>query len=170
MFPKSTAFTVYLVAFVLTSCKCGPTLPSRSIVENVAANEAVKLVISNPNEKDLAVQFFKNYDRSWQANSSLGMQLFGTMGLVSGALKVEETLSKNLQSIVNELIDGFNKSSPSENMRKLLVIQETIERDRASVAVLNSLLEFTRRPNDFDALQKDMRRILKQVKKYYLLK
>lgn len=95
--------------------------------------------------------------------SETDMRIIATVGLVSGALKLQDEMTKNLHRLATELVGDFNASTPHQNMDKLLAIEETMEHDKASIAVMNSILEFARNAKTFDEFQKDMKRILKEV-------
>lgn len=114
-------------------------------------------------QPDLMVNFLEEYRRLRAKKSEEAMRSLATIGLISGTLKVEEAMKSNLNNISSDLFVKFNVSTPKENMERLMVIEETIERDKCSIGVLNSMLEFARNAKTFDAFQKDMQRILKEV-------
>lgn len=104
---------------------------------------------------------FKNLRRGRSAEE---VRIVGTLGLLSGALKAEEAMRENLYHLTDDLLDSFNKSTPKENMKKLVAIEETINRDKSAVAILNDMLKYARNATTLDALQNDMQRILKEVR------
>lgn len=104
-----------------------------------------------------------NYRKLRAKKSEADMRVIATVGLVSGALKLQDAMKGNLYRLADDLIDGFNASTPQRNMEKLLVIEETIGRDRASIEVMNGILEFARNTKNFDEFQKDMQRVLNEV-------
>lgn len=167
MCTKRTIFTLCFVVLASTSCECVPASVSSHVDfdPNVAASEttAVKVAVPKIFEPQQVIDFLQEYNRLRQKKSDLAMQLIGTIGLVSGALKVEEAMRENLYHAANELIDAYSDSTAQENINKLLVIEETIERDKASVAVLNSFLQFARKAKNFEDFQEDMQQILKEV-------
>lgn len=91
------------------------------------------------------------------------MRILATVGLVSGALKVQDAMKENLHRMGADFIAKFEVSTPAENMEKLLLIEESIERDKSSIGVLNSMLAFARNAKTFDDFQRDMKHILKEV-------
>lgn len=95
--------------------------------------------------------------------SDADMRIIATVGLVSGALKVQDEMKTNLQRLSNELIINFNDSTPQQNFDKLVAIEETIQRDKASIDVMNSILKFARNEKTFENFQNDMKQILKEV-------
>lgn len=107
------------------------------------------------------VKLFKNLRRNRTPEE---IRLVGTLGLLGSALKVEESMRENLYELTDELLESFNKSTPKENMKKLITIEETINRDKSAVAVLNGMLKYARNATTMDALQKDMQRILSEVR------
>lgn len=108
-------------------------------------------------------QFMEEYQRLRAKKSEDAMRQIATVGLVSGALKVEELIRANLGQLADDLIENFNVSTPKENLDKLLAIEEVMERDRSSVDVLMSALEFARNDKSYEIFNQDMRRILKKV-------
>lgn len=107
------------------------------------------------------VKLFKGLKRNRSAEE---IRLVGTLGLLSSALKVEENMRENLYELTDNLLESFNKSTPKENMMKLIIIEETINRDKSAVAVLNGMLKYARNATTLDALQKDMQHILNEVR------
>lgn len=107
------------------------------------------------------VKLFKGLKRNRSAEE---IRLVGTLGLLSSALKVEENMRENLYELTDNLLESFNKSTPKENMMKLIIIEETINRDKSAVAVLNGMLKYSRNATTLDALQKDMQHILNEVR------
>lgn len=113
--------------------------------------------------------FLDKYQRLRVKKSEEAMRQIATVGLVSGALKVEELIRANLHQLTDDLVDNFNVSTPKENLDKLLTIEEVMERDRSSVDVLVSALEFARNDKTYENFNSDMRRILKEVIAYLWL-
>lgn len=105
-------------------------------------------------------EFFKNLHRN---RSPEEVRIVGILGLLAGALKVEEAMRESLYQMTNDLLDSFNKSTPKENMHKLIAIEETINRDQSAVSILNGMLQYARNVTTLHALQKDMKQILHKV-------
>lgn len=108
-------------------------------------------------------ELMTSYRKLRAKKSETDMRIIATVGLVSGALKLQDEMTKNLHRLATELVGDFNASTPHENMDKLLAIEETMEHDKASIEVMNSILGFARNAKTFDEFQKDMKRILKDV-------
>lgn len=106
-------------------------------------------------------KFFKNLRRY---RSPEEIRIVGTLSLLSSALRIEEEMRENLYQLTDELLNSFNKSTPQENMAKLFTIEETINRDKSAVAVLNGMLAYARNATTLDALQTDMQHILHEVR------
>lgn len=106
-------------------------------------------------------KLFKNLHRYLSPDE---VRIVTTLGLLSGALKVEESMRENLYIIADELLASFNVTTPKENMKKLSTIEHTINRDKSVVKVLNEMLKYARNETTLDTLQKDMTDILKQVR------
>lgn len=174
MFAKTSISIVFFATVAITTCKCGPTLRAYSdFDESVTASNVVEAATKEVNSLsklgggNVIVDLLNEYRRMRQTHSSLAMQLIGTVGLVSGALKVEESMRENLYQMANALIDGFNVSSLKENADKVLAIEKTIERDRAVIEVLTCILEFARKSKTYEEFQADMQRISKEVQTFY---
>lgn len=103
---------------------------------------------------------FKNLRRNHTPDE---LRIVGTLGLLSGALRAEEAMRENLYHMTDDLLDRFNKSTPKENMQKLLAIEETINRDKSAISILNGMLRYARNATTLDALEKDMQHILHEV-------
>lgn len=91
------------------------------------------------------------------------MRLLSTIGLIAGALNVEEAMRDNFDRIIDGLADTFNRMPPAEQAKKMLAVEEAISRDRLASKVLTSALQFAREAIDVDEFQKDMRRLLNEV-------
>lgn len=116
-----------------------------------------------------ALKFISEFRKLKQKLSENEMRIVSTVGLVSGALQVEDALRENLYNIADELFDTFAKATPKENTDRLLTIEETIDRDKASIAVLNEMLKFARNETDLVGFQKEMQHIAKLVSDSYTL-
>lgn len=92
------------------------------------------------------------------------VRIVSTLGLLSGALRAEESMRENLYHLTDDLLESFNNSTPKDNMKKLVVIEETINRDKSVVQVINNMLKYARNDSTLDDVQKDMLRILKEVR------
>lgn len=165
MFPKGyTIYTVIVFVLTITNCKCWPwSSRSNSSDHTVVAKGTETVVKLKPIDQKYIVDFLNEFKRLRRKKSDEEIRLIGTVGLVSGALKVEEAMRENLYRLANDLIDTFSGSTPKENMKKLLAIEEAIERDKASIAVLNCILQYSRKAITFEAYKKEMHRILKEV-------
>lgn len=141
-----------------------PTLPSPLKAFNadysaVLSTNSSKIALVEENISD----FMRQYRKMRGNTSDAAMRLLVTLGLVSGALKVEDAMKANINTIASDMFVNFNASTPKENMQKLLRIEETMERDRASIDILENILAFARNAKNFAEFQKDMKRISKEV-------
>lgn len=109
------------------------------------------------------VDFSKLFKNLRHNHSPEEVRIVGTLGLLAGALHAEEAMRENLYHMTDDLLDKFNKSTPKENMHKLLAIEETIIRDKSAISILNGMLRFARNGTTLDALEKDMQHILHEV-------
>lgn len=132
----------------------------------VASNRHVRKVdpLTVSREMVKNVDFSKLFKNLRRGRSAEEVRIVGTLGLLSGALKAEEAMRENLYKLTDDLLDSFNKSTPKENMKKLVEIEETINRDKSAVAILNGMLKYARNATTLGVLQKDMQHILKEVR------
>lgn len=98
------------------------------------------------------------------------VRMVGTMGLLSSALRVENSMRENLYGILDNLLNTFNSTTPRENMKKLLIIEHTISRDKSIVNVLNEMIQYARNATTLDNVQREMLNILKVVSGFCVLK
>ncbi|XP_055297037.1 uncharacterized protein LOC129565823 [Sitodiplosis mosellana] len=106
------------------------------------------------------VDFPKLFKSLRRNHSPEEVRIVGTIGLLAGALHAEEAMRENLYHMTDDLLDTFNKSTPKENMHKLLAIEETINRDKSAISILNGMLRYARNGTTLNALEKDMHHIL----------
>lgn len=116
--------------------------------------------------KELAknVDFARLFKNLRQSRSPEEIRIVSTLGLLSGALQVEETIRENLYQMTDDLLASFNTSTPKENMNKLIAIEETINRDKSAVSILNGMLQYARNVTTLEAFEKDMKQILREVR------
>lgn len=147
---------------VLVNGRTVPSQQSKKSLNNMNASQVNKEHNLNVGYAN-ALKFISEFRKLKQKLSENEMRIVSTVGLVSGALQVEDALRDNLYNIADELFDTFSKATPKENTDRLLAIEETIDRDKASVAVLNEMLKFARNETDLVGFQKEMQRVAKLV-------
>lgn len=91
------------------------------------------------------------------------IRLLSTIGLISGALNVEEAMRNNLNRLADEYYDKYNLMSPEHNAKKMLQIEEAISRDKLASNLLSSALRLAREAINVDDFQKDMKRLMNEV-------
>lgn len=164
-----TLFTLFLM-FLPNDGKSVPMPSTPSSSNRFNANQSAVPVANNSNiamvEENIS-NFMLHYRKMRGNRTDAAMRLLVTLGLVSGALKVEDAMKVNLNRIASDMFVKFNASTPKENMQKLLLIEETMSRDRASINILESILAFARNAKNFAEFQKDMQRISKEVSTEY---
>lgn len=143
----------------------GKTVPSQKSKKN--SNHVDGPKVNKENNLNVgyanALKFISEFRKLKEKLSENEMRIVSTVGLVSGALQVEDALRENLYNISDDLFDSFAKATPKENTDRLLTIEETINRDKASIAVLNEMLKFARNETDLVGFQKEMQRVAKLV-------
>lgn len=170
MFSNRLAFALMAIfsVVVVINGKSVPSTLSHQIDTVPMASERVatkvpKLNSNMANGYANALKFISEFRKLKQKLNENEMRIVSTVGIVSGALQVEDALREHLYTIADDLFDTFEKATPKENMEKLLAIEETINRDKASVAVLNGMLQFARNETDLEGFQKEMQRVSRQV-------
>lgn len=138
----------------------GNSTTSQPNVRRVRKVDPMKLSQEIVKNTDFA-KLFKDLHRYLTPDE---VRIVTTLGLLSGALKVEESMRENLYVLTDNLLVSFNVTTPKENMKKLNMIEHTINRDKSVVKVLNEMLKYARNETTLDVLQKDMIEILKQVR------
>lgn len=91
-----------------------------------------------------------------------------TVGLLSGALKVEKNMKSNLQILVKQFYDNFNTSTHDENMEKIFSLEETMERDKRAIQILSNALDYARDGKSYEEYKNEMESIAKDVSFCYL--
>lgn len=149
--------------------KSVPPVPSLSPSNHLNADQSAVFPVNSTNlakvEENIS-NFMVQYRKMRGHTSEAAMRLLVTLGLVSGALKVEDAMNANLNRFASDMFKNFNTSTPKENMRKLLHIEEIMERDKTSVDILDSIMAFARNAKNFAEFQKDMKRISKEVSQH----
>lgn len=136
----------------------------REPLRRVRKSDPMKLSYEILKNTDFA-QLFKNLHRYLSPDE---VRIVSTLGLLSGALRVEESMREHLYAIVDDLLDKFNSTTPMENMKKLIVIEHIINRDKSVVNVLNEMITYTRNQTTLDNLQREMLSVLKEVSVHHL--
>lgn len=157
-----------LVAILLsTSANFSPisydkrgNLTAQQPLRRVRKVDPIKLSQEIVKNTDFA-KLFKNLHRYLSPDE---VRVVSTLGLLSGALRVEESMRENLYALTDDLLTSFNTTTPKANMKKLVTIEQTINRDKSVVKVLNEMLKYARNETTLDILQKDMIEILKEVR------
>lgn len=163
----STLLLWMLLIFIDTSVHSSPqyNLAKKPHQQLQPINDVDRISVKTVNETVL--HFLEDYKRLRAKKSEEAMRTIATAGLVSGALKVEELIRDNLGHLTDDLIGNFNVSTPKENMDKLLALEGVMERDKSSIDVLMSALEFARNAKSYDSFNEDMKRILKEVNLFF---
>lgn len=94
------------------------------------------------------------------------VRIVTTLGLVTGILRAEESMREHLYVLTDNLLGSFNSLKSKESMEKLIAIEQTINRDKYMVRVLNEMLKYARNATTMDGLQLEFLEILKEVSLY----
>lgn len=167
MLYKKKQLYIFVVIILSTSANVSPishdkrdNSMARQATRRVRKVDSLKLTQEIVKNTDFA-KIFKNLHRYLSPEE---VRIVSTLGLLSGALRVEESMRENLYGLSDDLLASFNKTTPKENIKKLSTIEETINRDKSVVKVLNEMLKYARNQTTLDELEKDMITILKEVR------
>lgn len=163
---SKNSLLIFIALHVSTNANFSPISYDKS--GHLAVREPVKRV-HKPDPMKLTYEILKNTDFSESFKnlhrylSPEEVRMVSTLGLLSSALCVEESMRENLYAILDNLLDAFNVTTPMENMKKLLTIEHTVNRDRSVVKVLNEMIQYARNATTLENLQKEMLNILNVV-------
>lgn len=158
---------IYLIAILITvgahitpvSYDGSSRMMARGLVRRVRKVDPIKL-----NQELLKnLDFAKMFKELHAYLSPEEVRIVTTLGLVTGILRAEESMRDHLYVLTDNLLGKFNSLTPKENMEKLIAIEQTINRDKYMVKVLNGMLRYARNATTMDDLQMEMLDILKEV-------
>lgn len=112
------------------------------------------------------VDFSKIFKELHQYLSPEEVRMVTTLGLVTGALRTEESMREHLYVLTDNLVETFNSKKSKQNMEKLILIEQTVIRDNSVVNVLTGMLRYARNETTLDALQTEFLKILKEVRQF----
>lgn len=151
--------------------------PMASVIKPIQTKPALKPMISakvKPSKlRKRAPRKFENEEasenlikivrRMRQNYTETEMRILATVGLISGALNVEEAMRENLNRLADEYHEAFDQMSSEQSARKAFSIEEAMNRDKLASKFLASALKFAREVIDLDDFQKDMKRLKNEV-------
>lgn len=132
----------------------------------VITNENSSIGSSAPQESHNFTGLFNDIKKLRLKKSSDEIKRIATVGMLAGALKVEQNMRENLRKIVNEFYREFNASTPEENMDKIFLLEETMERDKRAIQILSNALDYARDVRSYEAYKDRMEAIAKDVRKF----
>lgn len=161
------SFFVFIVILFTTDANFSPfsydksgQLAVREPVRRFRKSDPIKMSYEIVKNTDFA-KLFNDLHRYLSPEE---VRAVSTLGLLSGALRVEESMREHLYVLVDDLLDKFNITTPKENMVKLIAIEQTINRDKSIVQVLNEMIRYTRNETTLDNLQIKMLDVSKEVR------
>lgn len=147
---------------IITPSLTNVAKPSKLTKRNPMKIPADKPMAFNEND-ETSENLIEIVRRMRKNHTDTEMRLLSTIGLIAGALNVEEAMREYLNRMADELADTFSRMSPEQQAKKRLAVEETINRDRLAVKLLTSALKFAREAIDIDEFQKDMKRLKNEV-------
>lgn len=166
---SKNSLIVFIVILFTTDANYSPfsydksgQLAVREPVRRVRKSDPIKMSYEILKTTDFT-KLFKDLHRYLSSDE---VRIVSTLGLLSGALRVEESMRDHLYVVVDDLLDKFNTTTPMENMEKLITIEYIINRDKSVVHILNEMIKYTRNETTLDNLQNEMLDVLKEVSFY----
>lgn len=145
--------------FVSFSYDRSGQLAVREPVRRMQKSDPMKVIYGILKNTDFA-KMFNDLHRHLSPDE---VRIVGTLGLLSGALRAEQSMREHLYAMLDDLLDKFNTTTPMENTLKLIAIEQTINRDKSVVRILNEMIRYTRNETTLDDLQIKMLDVLKEV-------
>lgn len=108
-------------------------------------------------------EFLNDYMKVQSKISKDEMKRIVTVGLLSGIIKVEDKMKENLSKMTTNFLQQFNGSSVEEIMDILLKLEQTMDRDKKSIAILGSALDYARSVRTHDEYVEDIAAIAREV-------
>lgn len=97
--------------------------------------------------------------RSDSTKTQKTLQQATTMGVLMGTIKTEEKMEKNLLSLILELFQTFQKMNNKDIRSKIKVIDETMERDKRAIQILNNALNLAMKSKTVDEYRNELNKI-----------
>lgn len=152
---KRVAFFGILQLCVMVS---GRNVPMLGLDQNVTVSDGtVKNVHAYLSE------FVKDYQKVQAKKSKEEMKRITTLGILSGIIKVEDKMKEHLSNMTKGLLNTFTTLSTEEVMTRLFALENTMDRDKKAIAILNSALEFARSAKTHEEYVEDIEMIAREV-------
>ena len=87
------------------------------------------------------------------------LQQATTMGILMGTMKTEEKMEKNLLGLILELFQTYQKINNKEIGKKIKVMEETMERDKRAIQILNNALNLAMKSKTVDEYRNELNKI-----------
>ena len=87
------------------------------------------------------------------------VQQAATMGILMGTIKTEEKMEKNLLGLILELFQTYQKINNKEIGNKIKIIEDTMERDKRAIQILNNALNLAMKSKTVDEYRSELNKI-----------
>lgn len=156
---------ILIVLLVLVYLINGKTVPMLGLEQNVTVSSdgTVK------NVKVYLTEFLGDYMKVQSKISKDELKRIVTTGLLSGIIKVEDKMKDHLSKMTTQFLKQFDASTPEEVMSTLFKLEQTMDRDKKSIAILSSALDYARTVRTYEEYVEDIQAIAREVS-YLLLK
>lgn len=156
---------ILIVLLVLVHLINGKTVPMLGLEQNVTVSSdgTVK------NVKVYLTDFLGDYMKVQSKISKDELKRIVTTGLLSGIIKVEDKMKDHLSKMTTQFLKQFDASTPEEVMSTLFKLEQTMDRDKKSIAILSSALDYARTVRTYEEYVEDIQAIAREVS-YLLLK
>lgn len=102
---------------------------------------------------------FEGFKRLKTKKSQDEIRRIATVGILAGAVKVEQSMNEHLAALTREFFKNFNTSTPEDNMEKLFNLEQTMERDKRAMEILGNALDFAIHSKSYEEYKEDMEAI-----------
>lgn len=152
---KRVAFFGFLQLCAIISAR---NVPMLGLDQNITVSDGtVKNVHAYLSE------FVKDYQKVQAKKSKEEMKRITTLGILSGVIKVEDNMKAHLSIMSKKLLDTFTMLTTDEVMSRLFALEQTMDRDKKAIAILNSALEFARSAKTYEEYVEDIEIIAREV-------
>lgn len=147
-----------LFLVVSTSARTVPSSAMLGLDQNITLSDgSVRDVYSYISD------FIKDYQKLQARKSKAQMKQITTAGILSGIISVEDKMKMHLSNMTKNLLDSFAHLTIDDVMGRLVQLEETMDRDKKAIAILNSALDFARNGRSYDEYVEDIAVIAREV-------
>lgn len=88
--------------------------------------------------------FIRDFQKVQARKTKAEMKRITTAGLLAGIISAEGNMKMALSNMTKNLLDSYGQLAPEEVMARLVQLEQQMNRDKKSIAILNSALDLAR--------------------------